>query len=122
MLCPPDPPDPVPALRSTEPVKTEPAKTDTHATTDDGVKLHYEEAGAGKDVVGMLRKDLELEYEVRAALQKGIELAESASDFVTRDIILAQLRDTEEDHTYWLEKQLGLIEKVGLENYQQSQM
>ena len=63
-----------------------------------------------------------LEYEVRAALQKGIELAESASDFVTRDIILAQLRDTEEDHTYWLEKQLGLIEKVGLENYQQSQM
>src|SRR5690606_21468984 len=76
----------------------------------------------GKDVVGMLRKDLELEYEVRAALQKGIELAESASDFVTRDIILAQLRDTEEDHTYWLEKQLGLIEKVGLENYQQSQM
>jgi bacterioferritin len=41
---------------------------------------------------------------------------------VTRDIILAQLRDTEEDHTYWLEKQLGLIEKVGPENYQQSQM
>ena len=76
----------------------------------------------GQDVVGMLRKDLELEYEVRAALRKGIELAESASDFVTRDIILAQLRDTEEDHTYWLEKQLGLIEKVGLENYQQSQM
>lgn len=76
----------------------------------------------GKDVVGMLRKDLELEYEVRAALQKGIALAESSSDFVTRDIILAQLRDTEEDHTYWLEKQLGLIEKVGLENYQQSQM
>ncbi|MGO3131341.1 MAG: bacterioferritin [Alcaligenes sp.] len=76
----------------------------------------------GQDVVGMLRKDLELEYEVRAALRKGIELAETASDFVTRDIILTQLRDTEEDHAYWLEKQLGLIEKVGLENYQQSQM
>lgn len=76
----------------------------------------------GHDVVSMLRKDLDLEYEVRAALRKGIELAESASDFVTRDIILAQLRDTEEDHAYWLEKQLGLIEKVGLENYQQSQM
>ncbi|WP_353172561.1 bacterioferritin [Paracandidimonas soli] len=75
----------------------------------------------GADVPGMLRKDLELEYEVRAALRKGIELAEKASDFVTRDIILAQLRDTEEDHAYWLEQQLGLIEKVGLENYLQSQ-
>jgi bacterioferritin len=32
------------------------------------------------------------------------------------------LKDTEEDHTYWLEKQLGLIKKVGLENFLQSQM
>ena len=75
----------------------------------------------GTDVPSMLRKDLELEYEVRAALRKGIELAEKAQDFVTRDIILAQLRDTEEDHAYWLEQQLGLIEKIGLENYLQSQ-
>jgi bacterioferritin len=29
---------------------------------------------------------------------------------------------TEDDHTYWLEKQLGLIDKIGLENYLQSQM
>ena len=75
----------------------------------------------GTDVPSMLRKDLELEYEVRASLRKGIELAEKAQDFVTRDIILAQLRDTEEDHAYWLEQQLGLIEKIGLENYLQSQ-
>ena len=76
----------------------------------------------GETVPDMLRKDLELEYSVRAALRKGIELSEKANDFVTRDIILAQLRDTEEDHAYWLEKQLGLIEKVGLENYLQFQI
>jgi len=75
----------------------------------------------GTDVPGMLRKDLALEYEVRLALRKGITLAENARDFVTRDIILAQLKDTEEDHAYWLEQQLGLIEKMGLENYLQSQ-
>jgi bacterioferritin len=32
------------------------------------------------------------------------------------------LKDTEEDHAYWLEKQLGLINSVGLENYLQSAM
>ena len=37
-------------------------------------------------------------------------------------LLLAQLRDTEEDHAYWLEKQLGLIDKIGLQNYLQSQM
>jgi bacterioferritin len=40
---------------------------------------------------------------------------------VSRDILLAQLHDTEEDHAYWLEKQIGLIEKIGLQNYLQSQ-
>jgi bacterioferritin len=76
----------------------------------------------GVDVPGMLRKDLDLEYEVRAALRKGMELCERVGDFVSRDLLLLQLRDTEEDHAYWLEKQLNLIEKVGLENYRQSQM
>ena len=32
------------------------------------------------------------------------------------------LADTEEGHTYWLEKQLGLIDKIGLKNYLQPQM
>ena len=40
---------------------------------------------------------------------------------MSRDILLVQLRDTEEDHDYWLEKQIGLIDKVGLQNYLQSQ-
>ena len=49
------------------------------------------------------------------------DLCEQHSDFVTREILRVQLNDTEEDHTYWLEKQLGLIKLVGLENYLQSQ-
>ncbi|MGB5275850.1 MAG: bacterioferritin, partial [Gammaproteobacteria bacterium] len=32
------------------------------------------------------------------------------------------LNDTEEDHAYWLEQQLGLIENIGLKRYLQSQM
>ena len=75
----------------------------------------------GTTVPEMLRKDLATEYEVRAALQGGIALCEGARDYVSRDILLTQLRDTEEDHAYWLEKQIGLIDKVGLENYLQSQ-
>ncbi|RYF76146.1 MAG: bacterioferritin, partial [Comamonadaceae bacterium] len=58
---------------------------------------------------------------VRAALQQGIALCESVRDYVSRDLLLLQLRDTEEDHAYWLEKQIGLIDKVGLQNYLQSQ-
>ncbi len=75
----------------------------------------------GATVPEMLRKDLATEYEVRAALQAGIALCEGARDYVSRDILLAQLRDTEEDHAYWLEQQIGLIDKVGLQNYLQSQ-
>ncbi|WP_368648315.1 bacterioferritin [Castellaniella ginsengisoli] len=75
----------------------------------------------GTDVPGMLRADLELEYEVRASLREGIALCETHGDYVTRDLLLQQLHDTESDHAYWLEKQLGLIEKIGLQNYLQSQ-
>ena len=75
----------------------------------------------GETVPDMLRKDLDTEYEVRAALQKGIALCEQHRDYVSRDILLAQLGDTETDHAYWLEKQLGLIDKLGLANYLQSQ-
>ncbi|QLF93078.1 bacterioferritin [Pseudomonas sp. ABC1] len=75
----------------------------------------------GNDVPSMLRSDLALEYKVRAALAKGIALAEQLGDYQTRDILKLQLQDTEEDHAYWLEKQLGLIDRIGLQNYLQSQ-
>ena len=76
----------------------------------------------GQTVKEMLENDLALEYSVVKNLKKAIEVCEKAEDFVTREMLVAQLDDTEMDHAYWLEKQLKLIKLVGLENYQQSQM
>lgn len=75
----------------------------------------------GNTVPDMFRSDLALEYSVRAALSKGIALCEEEGDYVSRDILKLQLKDTEEDHAYWLEQQLGLIDRIGLQNYLQSQ-
>jgi bacterioferritin len=76
----------------------------------------------GKSVVEMLEKDLQTEYQVRANLAAAVKLCESHGDYVSRDILIAQLRDTEEDHAWWLEQQLGLIKRIGLELYQASKM
>ena len=76
----------------------------------------------GSDLVSMLTADLNTELEVRDALKKGIRLCEEKQDYVTRDIMVKQLSDTEEDHAHWLEQQLRLIEMMGLENYKQSQL
>src|SRR5690554_5091845 len=76
----------------------------------------------GSTVEEMLRKDLDTEYRVRDNLKAAMALCEEVADFNTRDLLLAQLRDTEEDHAYWLEKQLNLIQQVGLQNYLQSQL
>ena len=76
----------------------------------------------GNDVPEMLQKDLDTEIEVRDRLRNAMRLCEAEGDYVSRDILLKQLIDTEEDHAYWLEQQLGLIQKIGLENYTQSQM
>jgi bacterioferritin len=76
----------------------------------------------GQDVEEMLKNDLALELQVVAELRKVMAYCESVQDFVTREILLAMLEDTEHDHTHWLEQQLGLIERVGLQNYLQSQM
>jgi len=81
-----------------------------------------DELTIGKDVKSMLESDLVLEYKVVKALKKAIEDCEKAHDFVTREMLLTQLDDTEMDHAFWLEKQLKLIKLVGLENYLQSQM
>ncbi|WP_230661706.1 bacterioferritin [Psychrobacter sp. I-STPA10] len=76
----------------------------------------------GKNVPEMLQADLDLEYQVQKHLKEGITLCEKEHDYVTRDMLVAQLEDTEEDHAHWLEQQLGLIEMIGLPNYLQSQM
>jgi len=76
----------------------------------------------GEDVPEMLRNDLAYEYKVIPHLREVMAFCESVEDFETRDILLKLLKDTEEDHTWWLEKQLRLIDTIGLPNYLQSQM
>ena len=75
----------------------------------------------GEDVPGMLKSDLDLEYAVVTALRDAINTCEKERDYESREILEQMLEDTEIDHAYWLEKQLGLIERVGLGNYLQSQ-
>ncbi len=84
--------------------------------------MRPDEINIGTNVPEMLEFDLRLELHVRQALVDGIKLCEEKGDFVSRDMLRGQLQDTEEDHAYWLEKQLGLIEKMGLENYHQLQV
>lgn len=81
-----------------------------------------DELKIGKNVPDMLKADLSVEYKVVGDLRKAMAACEKAQDFVTRDLLGVQLEDTEMDHAYYLEKQLRLIEMVGLQNYLQSQM
>ena len=76
----------------------------------------------GFTVQDMLEADLKLEYEVRDNLANAIALCERHGDYPTREMLEVQLKDTEEDHAYWLEQQLRLIKMVGEHNYLQSQM
>lgn len=76
----------------------------------------------GKDVPEMLESDLRVEYEVDEKLKEVIALCETESDYVTRDMLVELLDDTEMDHAHWLEQQLRLIKLLGLPNYLQSQV
>lgn len=81
-----------------------------------------EEKHIGRTVPEMLQNDLKVEYAVVAALKTAMKVCEDEQDYVSREILEKLLDDTEMDHAWWLEKQLGLIEKIGLPNYLQSQM
>ena len=74
----------------------------------------------GQDVKEMLECDLTLETEAMPALRDGMALCESVGDFVTRDL-LGNILKSEEEHVDWLETNLGLIGKMGIQNYIQSQ-
>lgn len=85
-------------------------------------KMTVNEIRIGSTVPEMLQFDLDLEYQVQKHLKEGIALCEEERDYVTREILVRQLKDTEEDHAHWLEQQLRLIDMVGLPNYLQSQI
>ena len=73
----------------------------------------------GEDIPEMIKNDLLLEHNARSYLLEGIAYCESNSDFVTRELFDKILED-EEEHIDWLETQLDLIDKIGLQNYSQS--
>jgi bacterioferritin len=73
----------------------------------------------GEQTREMLECDLKLEMIACPDLKDGIAYCESIGDFVSRDL-LSSILDSEEEHIDWLETQLTLIDKIGLENFQQS--
>ena len=75
----------------------------------------------GEDVPEALACDLRLEIGAQATVKEGMAHCEAVRDYVSRDLLQKILDDTEE-HIDFLEQQLELIEKVGLQNYLQSQM
>ena len=76
----------------------------------------------GSDVRSIMQNDLTLELEVVAAVRDVIAICEQEGDYQTREMLEKLLFDTEEDHVYWLEKQLRLMDTIGEQNYIQSQM
>lgn len=75
----------------------------------------------GENVKEALECDLKLEMQAHPELRKAIADSEAAGDYVSRGLFEDILK-SEEDHIDWLETQLDLIERVGIENYCQSQM
>lgn len=75
----------------------------------------------GENVKEALECDLKLELQAHPELRKAIAECESVGDYVSRQLFQDILK-SEEEHIDWLETQLSLIERIGLENYCQSQM
>ncbi|WP_295957555.1 bacterioferritin, partial [Rhodoferax sp.] len=75
----------------------------------------------GENVPEALGCDLKAEMGAQATIKDGMAHCESVRDYVSRDLLQGILDDTEE-HIDFLETQIDLIDRVGLQNYLQSQM
>lgn len=75
----------------------------------------------GTNVEEVIKADLAVELAAKKYLADYIRLCEDKGDYVSRELLVDILK-SEEDHIDWLETQKGLIERVGVERYMQSQM
>lgn len=75
----------------------------------------------GENVQEMLECDLKIEMTALPTLKEAIRYCETTEDFISREL-LERILASEEEHIDWIETQLALIQKVGLQNYLQSQM
>jgi bacterioferritin len=75
----------------------------------------------GETVPEMIECDLKLERAAHVDLRAALADCERLGDYVSRELF-KNILESEEDHIDWLETQLDLIARVGLENYTQSQM
>jgi bacterioferritin len=75
----------------------------------------------GEDLVEILKCDLQLELQALPDLKDGIAHCESVGDYISREL-LEDILESEEEHIDWIETQLGLIDKIGLQNYMQSKI
>jgi len=75
----------------------------------------------GEDVPEMLQSDLTLELEGAKDLREAIAYADKVHDYVSRDMMIEILSE-EEHHIDWLETELDLVQKLGMQNYLQAQL
>lgn len=75
----------------------------------------------GENTREMLEADLSLEMDAIPDLKEGIQYAEQVGDYISRDLF-RHILEAEEEHVDWLETQLGLIDKMGIENFHQAQI
>jgi bacterioferritin len=75
----------------------------------------------GENTEEMLQCDLALEIVSQKTVKDGIAQCETAADYISRELFKEILDDTEE-HIEWLETQIDMIAKIGLQNYLQSQI
>ena len=75
----------------------------------------------GENTREMLESDLAIEHEGRNDLIEAITYCEQVRDYVSRDLFI-KILDDEEEHIDIIETELGLIDKIGLENYLQKKM
>ena len=75
----------------------------------------------GEDSEEIFKADLALELEAIPVLREAINYCDSVSDFITRELF-EDILESEEEHVDWLETQIALVTKIGLENYLQSKL